>query len=696
MIDNKKITAEGIFNLALKNHQENKPEEAQDLYSQVLKIDPNHSNALNNLGVLFKQLKKSYEAVSCFEKLIKIDPTNLNVLNTLGNTYKELKEIQKAIECYEKAIEIDQNYVIARNNLGVLLEQLGEFQKAKACYEKVIEIDPKYVRAHSNLGIVLRDLGEYQKAKTCFEKAIEIDPKYVRAHNQLGITLTKLEDYKNAKVCYEKAIEINPDYIEAYNNLGIIFFESGKNQEAIECYEKAIEIDPKYAKGYLDLGVLFRKLGEKEKAKEYYKKAIEINPDYIKAYNNLGLLFKEFGDYPRSIDCFEKTIEIDPSNEDSYKYLGIIHEACGNQEKSVEYFQEALKKRSKIKLDDHKEEDQALRPATTDFFLELTNKCNFHCEFCPSDSQTRLHGFMELPLVKKIVDEISEKKIVTRINLHLMGEPTLHPKLNEILAYAKSKDVKVDLTTNGSTLVKKKVPMLLDNISGSIVASLMTPTKETYKTRGDVGLSWDRYVDNFRLLIQEHLKKILRGDKIHYEIVFRVMVSNNEEKGRVRVLESSKSVQENYEEWSNFTETVEKELGLKSFARETIDPKKIFSLLENEVREVGFYLQKNIKIQFWRAFTFANTRVDEEYKLEVQEKAQFCPHPFTDFGVLWNGDVSLCCLDYDATLKVGNVKTQSVEDVINGTASKKLRASMYGLEKLHPTCVKCQSQAVKK
>ena len=696
MINNKKITVEKAYNLALKNHQENKLEEAQDLYNQVLKIDPNHSNALNNLGVLFKQLKKSYEAVSCFEKLIKIDPTNLNVLNTLGNTYKELKEIQKAIECYEKAIEIDQNYVIARNNLGVLLEQLGEFQKAKACYEKVIEIDPKYVRAHSNLGIVLRDLGEYQKAKTCFEKAIEIDPKYVRAHNHLGITLTKLEDYKKAIECYEKAIEINPDYIEAHNNLGIIYSESGEDQEAIKCYEKAIEINPKYAKGYLDLGILFRKIGEKEKAKEYCKKAIEIDPDYIEAYNNLGLLFKEIGDYPRSIDCFEKTIEIDPGNVDSYKYLGIMHEASGNQVKSVKYFQEALKKRSKIKLDNLKEEDQALRPATTDFFLELTNKCNFHCEFCPSDSQTRLHGFMELPLVKKIVDEISEKKIVTRINLHLMGEPTLHPKLNEILAYAKSKDVKVDLTTNGSTLVKKKVPMLLDNISGSIVASLMTPTKETYKTRGDVGLSWDRYVDNFRLLIQEHLKKILRGDKIHYEIVFRVMVSNNEEKGRVRVLESSKSVQENYEEWSNFTETVEKELGLKSFAREIIDPKKIFSVLENEVKEVGFYLQKNIKIQFWRAFTFANTRVDEEYKLEAQEKAQFCPHPFTDFGVLWNGDVSLCCLDYDATLKVGNVKTQSVEDIINGTASKKLRASMYGLEKLHPTCVKCQSQTVKK
>ena len=120
--------------------------------------------------------------------------------------------------------------------------------------------------------------------------------------------------------------------------------------------------------------------------------------------------------------------------------------------------------------------------------------------------------------------KLQKKKIVTRVNLHLMGEPTLHPKLNEILAYAKSKNVKIDLTTNGSTMVKKRVPALLDNISGSIVASLMTPTEDTYKTRGDVGLSWDRYVGNFQTLIQEHLKKILRGDKIDYEIVFRVMV----------------------------------------------------------------------------------------------------------------------------------------------------------------------------
>jgi Tfp pilus assembly protein PilF/MoaA/NifB/PqqE/SkfB family radical SAM enzyme len=499
-----------------------------------------------------------------------------------------------------------------------------------------------------------------------------------------------------AQELYNQVLKNNPNHSGALNNIAIIFTNLKDYQKAINFYEKAIEINPNYAAAHNNLGAIFKELGELKKAKNCYEKAIEINPNYADAHNNLGAIFKKLGEFEKAKNCYEKAIEINPNYADAHNNLGKVYKLIYNHKKSVEHYHKALVNRSDINLEISKEKKQELQPATSSFFLELTNKCNFHCEFCPSDSQTRLHGYMEMSLVKKILDEISQKKIVPTINLHLMGEPTLHPKLNEILAYAKSKNVSVALTTNGSTMVKKRVPKLLDNISGTIVASLMTPTEETYKIRGEVGLSWDRYVDNFRLLIQEHLKKILRGDKIEYEIIFRVMVSNENKKGIVKVLQSPKSLQENYDEWSNFTENTEKELGLTPFNRQKINPDKTFTRLGDGTAEVSYFLQRNIKIQFWRAFTFANTRVSDEYKLEPKEKAEFCPHPFTDFGVLWNGDVSLCCLDYDATLKVGNINTHSVEDVMKNKASNKLRASMYGLEKLHPTCVKCQSGTVEK
>ena len=140
-------------------------------------------------------------------------------------------------------------------------------------------------------------------------------------------------------------------------------------------------------------------------------------------------------------------------------------------------------------------------------------------------------------------------------------------------------------------------------------------------------------------------------------------------------------------------ESIENELGLKNYRRKKIDSDKTFSSL-NETNEVSYNLQQGLTLQFWRAFTFANSRVSDDYKLEPQEKAKYCYHPYTDFGVLWNGDVTLCCLDHDGTLGVGNVRENSIEKVLKSADSKKLRASMYSLEALHPTCKKCQSRLI--
>ena len=172
MSKNKNLTIKEIFGRAVKNHQEGKTDIAQDLYNQVLKIDPNYSPALNNIAVIFSNLK----------------------------------EHQKAKDCYEKAIAIDPNYAAAHNNLGSIFKELGEYQKAKECYEKVIEIDPNFIEAHNNLGNVFKDLGNLQKAKECYEKAISIDPNYVDVHDNLNLLLkikrllSKIEQARKSEI----------------------------------------------------------------------------------------------------------------------------------------------------------------------------------------------------------------------------------------------------------------------------------------------------------------------------------------------------------------------------------------------------------------------------------------------------------------------------------------------------------------
>ena len=308
MDKNKNLTIDEAFSLAVKNHKKNYIRVAQKLYEKILKINPNHIDALNNLGSIFK----------------------------------ELDQIEKAKKCYEKVIEIDPNYLNALNNLGIVFSELGENREAKNCYEKVIEIDPSHIDALNNLGIAFIELGENHKAKSCFEKVININPDYVDALNNLGSIFIKLKENHKAKSCYEKVIEIDPNHTDSNYNLGVVFGKLGENHKAKSFYEKVIEIDPNFLNALNNLGSIFKELDQIEKAKKCYEKVIEIDPNYLSAHNNLGIVFSELEEYQKAIVCFEKVIKIDSDCIDAYKNLGSIFQVLGKYQIAKSYYEKVI------------------------------------------------------------------------------------------------------------------------------------------------------------------------------------------------------------------------------------------------------------------------------------------------------------------------------------------------------------------
>jgi len=286
-MDKNKSLIKEIFNMAVKNHKKNKIKEAQELYSQVLKINPYHEDTNQNLGAIFQNLNKPQKAINCLEKVIGINPNNINALNNLGVVFQNLNEPQKAINYFKKVIEINPNDINALNNLGVMFQNLNEQIKAKNYYEKIIEINPSYSKAYNNLGTIFQNLSEPIKAKKFYEKAIEIDPNYSKAHNNLGVIFQEMGELHKALDCYEKLIKINPNYAPTYCNLGIIFNELGENQKAINYFKKSTEIDSYNISAHNNLGIVHKKIGEYQKAINYYKKAIEIDPNNLVSINGL-------------------------------------------------------------------------------------------------------------------------------------------------------------------------------------------------------------------------------------------------------------------------------------------------------------------------------------------------------------------------------------------------------------------------
>ena len=305
------INIKHAFNLAIQYHQKNNLNEAKKIYLQILKINPNHVNAHNNLGAAYKQLGEIEKAKSCFEKVIQLNPNDVDGHNNLGLLLFELKEIQKAKNFFEKTIQLNPNYVGAHNNLGTIFNELKEFQKAKDCYERAIQLNPNYVEAHNNLGTIFKELKEFQKAKDCYERAIQLNPNYAMALYNLGIIFKQFGLSQKAVDYFKKAIEINPNYAKAYNGLGIIFNELGNNiKKAKSCFEKALKINPNYADIYWNLHSLVSNIDE---AIEILKKLIHIDNNHFNAKSMLACLEYFKGNHKN----FNNLINSNDSN-DSY------------------------------------------------------------------------------------------------------------------------------------------------------------------------------------------------------------------------------------------------------------------------------------------------------------------------------------------------------------------------------------------
>ncbi len=89
-------------------------------------------------------------------------------------------------------------------------------------------------------------------------------------------------------------------------------------------------------------------------------------------------------------------------------------------------------------------------------YIEITNKCNLSCAFCPGTS--RKPEFMSVEAFGTVLAKLSG--VTDYLYLHVMGEPLLHPELAELLKLCGEYGYKVNITTNG-VLVGKSTEVLL-------------------------------------------------------------------------------------------------------------------------------------------------------------------------------------------------------------------------------------------
>lgn len=258
-------------------------EQAERIFKEILKIQPDNADALQLLGVIFYQNGSYNAAMEYMEKALLYAPANADVHNNLGIILQSKGQFDESIACYQKALQLRPGFFQAQFNLGNAFRDKGLMEEAVSSYQKTIELKPDLAEAYFNLGAALQSKGQLDTAVTFYRKAIELKPDYVEAYNNLGVIFQSKGQLDESLTLYRKALEINPNFIQAYNNSGNALRDQDRMDEAIASYEQSLAINSNQAETYYNMANALGYQGKLDKALSAYDKALEHKPDFIMA-----------------------------------------------------------------------------------------------------------------------------------------------------------------------------------------------------------------------------------------------------------------------------------------------------------------------------------------------------------------------------------------------------------------------------
>lgn len=272
-------------------------------------------------------------------------------------------------------------------------------------------------------------------------------------------------------------------------------------------------------------------------------------------------------------------------------------------------------------------------------YLEISNICNVQCSFCPVVEKDK--KLMDLAEFESILKEVAPLTEV--VCLHLLGEPLAHPKFSEILDICEKYNTQIDLTTNGILIKRQKARILNSSCIRQVNFSLQA-FKDNFP---------DRDIDPYLLPIFEFAKSS-------------------------HVLRPALYI--NYRLWnqeSNDSDNEDIFLKIESYLNIKI----------NRNIETGAIKSKNI----WnRLYLHFDSRFEwPSFALPHQSKQGRCHGAVNHIGIHADGAVVPCCLDKNAAINLGNVKEQSLKDIISSERFLNMRNGFLNGVRVEKFCQHC-------
>jgi tetratricopeptide (TPR) repeat protein len=365
-----------LLEAGLRCYQLGNLDAAEKHFRQVVSSDRSNIHGLNLLGMVCVNTGRQEEAVQLISKALKINPTDAQAHSNLGLAYQRMGNLKLAERHLKKSIEINANKPAVWNSLGNVLRESGQAADAIKAYESTLKIDGNYPECWTNLSQALVDIGKFEQALQAVNRALQLDPRLPESHNQLAEVHRKNSKFDLAISAYKKSLELDPNLYESMLGLATVYRESEDSEAALTVLTRLIELEPRHAKAYTVLGVLKEQMGDTAAAADCFKKSIELAPDAISPHCHLAQIKgrKSSEDEIQALERLQKLSDLSREDRTHLHFsLGEAYDQQGQTDKAFNAWLTANQiKAQRFPYDSNKRKQ--LRDATIEHSQSLTTR----------------------------------------------------------------------------------------------------------------------------------------------------------------------------------------------------------------------------------------------------------------------------------------------------------------------------------
>ena len=175
-------------------------------------LHPNDPVVHNLLALTYTARNKFQLAETYFKRALQLDPQYSEARNNLGRLYIRLKRYPSAIREIKKAME-DLKYHSPEKshvNLGIVYYVTDQLHLAEKNFLQALELNNKYCPGYIFHGKTLLKQRKFQQASTTFDEAIKVCDNFDEPFYYSGLSHWHAGSKAKAKVRFENLLTIYP------------------------------------------------------------------------------------------------------------------------------------------------------------------------------------------------------------------------------------------------------------------------------------------------------------------------------------------------------------------------------------------------------------------------------------------------------------------------------------------------------